>query len=134
MRARRLADAAVEEVVRLVRSERASAEVLSQADRALAILRNYGWAELEALLGRDLPRTMNRAEHWSRFRKELAPRLRELHRTRGEPAVELYLAWLARRAKIEQRRQMPGQRPGGSRGDRRGPRPEPRKGAPGPRR
>lgn len=129
MSARRLADAAVDEVVRLVRSERASAEVLSQADRALSILRNYGWAELEALLGRDLPRTMNRAAHWSRFRRELGPRLREVQRTRGVPAVELYLAWLARRAKIEERRPRH-PNPGGP-SDRGGQR-KPPKGAPRP--
>lgn len=104
MSARTLSPEAVDRIVKRSIAVNTSRDVLQQARRALAVLRADGYQALEDLLERDLPDAMVNASAWRAFRTQLGPAIREEYRSDGQPGVELLLAWLGRRAVIEQKR------------------------------
>lgn len=124
MTARRLDPDRVQRVVTAAQRSRLDPGALRQASRALSVLRSSGIATLRSLLDRDLPESMSGAREWGVFRRQVAGEIRTLQEEVGVDAVGLYLAWLARRGRIEQARPQPS---GATGRGRAGPRP------PGPR-
>jgi hypothetical protein len=101
---RTLSPEAVDRIVKRAIAVNASRNVLQQARRALAVLRADGYESLSELLKRDLPDAMVNASEWRTFRTQLGSAISQVYASDGQPGVELLLAWLGRRAVIEQKR------------------------------
>ncbi len=100
MSRRALRDDQVDEVVRAARRFAGSEKQLKQAARALAVLRADGFDALAELLDRDLPEAMSGHREWRAFRQAATPVIGELHQQMGDAGVQLFLAWVERRARI----------------------------------